>query len=219
MEKLKHKGSCDSAHKGETHEEWEDKQKKVDEEELEELVDYDGSLIGSKIPKNVNVANMTSHSTLDQTVDRSHQRGMSYDYYYKRYWGESYLGGQLGADNEDDGLISTDGLGWDDTVKKYEDLGKSSRKAEDKAMEMGQIPEEEDVQMINEKSRQRMKDMIEMILAKKDEEKDLGNPIDLHDVNPLVKRKFKSLKSAIEADDQDFMEVINNLMKDDNAGR
>ena len=79
--------------------------------------------------------------------------------------------------------------------------------------------EEDDIQMINEKSRQRMKDMIEMILAKKDEEKNLSDPMELHDVNPLVKRKFKSLKSAIEADDQDFMEVINNLMKDDNAGR
>tara|TARA_R110000824_G_scaffold38536_8_gene117577 strand:+ start:1569 stop:2228 length:660 start_codon:yes stop_codon:yes gene_type:complete len=218
MKKLKHKGSCDSAHKGKTHDEWEIEERNKEEEELEELVDYDGSLIGSKIPNNVNVANMTSKSTLDQTVDRSRQRGMSYDYYYKRYWGEAYLGGQLGADNDEDGLISTDGLGWDDTVEKYEDLGKTTRKAEDKAIEMGVIPNEEDIQMINEKSRQKMKDMIEMILAKRDEESDLGTPLELHDVNPLVKRKFKSLKSTIEADDQDFMEVINNLMKDDNAG-
>ena len=34
----------------------------------------------------------------------------------------------------------------EDTVKKYEDLGKSTRKAEDKAVEMGQIPEEDDIQ-------------------------------------------------------------------------
>ena len=53
MKKLKHEGACEEVHPNSNHDEWEKDQETVitgEEEEIEELVDYDGSIIGSKVP-------------------------------------------------------------------------------------------------------------------------------------------------------------------------
>jgi hypothetical protein len=99
MRRIEHKGkTCRVAHPKKTHEMWEESQS--EEVELEELVDFDGSLLSSKIPLGINKSNKVSNSTTDDMVKTGHQQGNGFGYYYKRYWGEAYLGAGLG-DNEE----------------------------------------------------------------------------------------------------------------------
>ena len=77
------------------------------EEELEELVDYDGSMMNSKIPLGINKSNKISRSTSDDMVKTAYQKGNGFGYYYKRYWGEAYLGGGLGDNEELDSEVET----------------------------------------------------------------------------------------------------------------
>ena len=95
MHRIEHKGkTCGVTHPEKTHEMWEESQS--EEVELEELVDFDGSLLSSKIPLGINKSNKVSNSTTDDMVKTGHQQGNGFGYYYKRYWGEAYLGAGLG---------------------------------------------------------------------------------------------------------------------------
>ena len=62
-----------------------------EEEELEELVDYDGSIVGSKIPLGwENVKTMSATKTMDATIPMSRQSGeQGRGYFLRRFWGES----------------------------------------------------------------------------------------------------------------------------------
>ena len=94
MEKLKHDGTCNVVHPKMSHKEWEEDQENLvtgEEEEIEELVDYDGSIVGSKIPLGwENVKTMSATKTMDATVPMSRQSGIQgRGSFFRRYWGES----------------------------------------------------------------------------------------------------------------------------------
>ena len=95
MEKSKHEGTCKEVHPKMSHREWEEDQEILthgEEEELEELVDYDGSISGSKIPLGwENVKTISATKTMDATVPMSRGGGMKgkYSNALRRYWGES----------------------------------------------------------------------------------------------------------------------------------
>ena len=115
MKKLKHEGSCKETHPKMSHEEWEDDQENLitgeEEEELEELVDYDGSIVGSKVPLGwENVKTMSATKTMDATVPMGRQSGLNgqYSNALKRFWGESV--------EEIEEHDMSDVLGYDDTI-------------------------------------------------------------------------------------------------------
>ena len=235
MKELTHNGTCNEVHgedSEESHVAWEKEQlenKETNEEqELDELVDYDGSLGSSKIPLGINKANKISNSTTDDVAKTAHQKGNGFGYYYRRYWGEAYELGGLGREHpsevspEDDIDLMT----ADETIDHFEDeYGLSAPKAHTKASEYGKVIDGSEEELHSEKQRiveiseQKMRDMLEIILKKKDNDIDLvpGQEIDLHDedipVNPIRDRMANNFKSACEADGVNPEDILK-MLKD-----
>ncbi len=226
MEEFMHKGPCDKVHPQDSHEIWEDRQRHPEEtngeQELDELVDYDGSLGSSKIPLGINKTNKVSRSTTDDVVKVSHQKGNGLGYYFKRYWGESYNRAQLG-DPEFDGVETSE-----DCVKYFMDeYDLSQAKAENKCelhgyeMESSQEEFESDPKKrLVEMSEQKMRDMLEIILSKDDRASerglvDTGKEIELLDdeekSHPILNRMGDKFKRACDAQGISPEDILNGL--------
>jgi len=216
MNRLEHKGkSCEETHPNNDHEMWETEQLDgKSEEELEELVDYDGSMLNSKIPLGINKSNKISRSTSDDMVKTAHQKGNGFGYYYKRYWGEAYQGASLG-DNEEIDLMT-----GQETIDHFEDdYGLSLPKAIDKARKSGKKVDgskedlDSDKQRLVELSNKKMKDMLEVILNKKDEVEDIkpGLEMELRDRKgyPILDKMGSKFKRACDAQGIDPNEILN----------
>tara|TARA_B100002019_G_C21241387_1_gene585754 strand:- start:674 stop:1336 length:663 start_codon:yes stop_codon:yes gene_type:complete len=220
MKRLEHKGkSCGDVHPNEEHEMWETSQLEgKTEEELSELVDFDGSMLNSKIPLGVNKTNKVSRSTTDDMVKTAHQKGNGFGYYYKRYWGESYQGAALG-DNEEIDLMT-----GQETLDYFEDEhGLSPHKAIEKASgEYGKkVKGSEEAlhgtkQRIVELSNKKMRDMLEVLVAKPDNNKmGMGSKeMELHDMqksNPILDKMAFRFKRACDAQGVSPEQVLNNI--------
>ena len=219
MDRLEHKGkSCKEIHPDEEHEMWENSQLEgKKEEELEELVDYDGSMLNSKIPLGINKTNKISRSTSDDMVKTAHQKGNGFGYYYKRYWGEAYLGGGLGDNEELDSEVETTnecmeyfmgnyGLTREKAVKKCEDYGYDTNVSQEKA-------ETDERKRLVELSNKKMRDMVEVILSKKNDDTDIktGVEMELHDRKdyPILDKMGSKFKRACDAEGIDPNEILN----------
>lgn len=219
MKRLEHKGkSCEETHPGNDHEMWETEQSDgKNETELEELVDYDGSMLNSKIPLGINKSNKISRSTSDDMVKTGHQKGNGFGYYYKRYWGEAYLGGGLGDNEELDSEVETTnecmeyfmgnyGLTREKAVKKCEDYGYDTNVSQEKA-------ENDERKRLVELSNKKMKDMMEVILSKKNDDTDIksGVEMELHDRKdyPILDKMGSKFKKACDAQGIDPNEILN----------
>ena len=223
MKKLKHEGNCKEVHPDSSHEEWELDQETVitgEEEEIEELVDYDGSIIGSKVPLGwENVKTMSATKTLDATVPMSRQSGeQGRGYFFKRYWGESVE--ELGEHD------MTDVLGYDDTIyldanetieyfKKEHDMDEDE--AEDRTEAMGKT-KSLDKKTDGEENFQRLVEdddvlsMLEIILNKKDDSSGIHSDMNLED--SMLDRKIKHLKKYARNKGYSMDELIN-FIKDE----
>jgi hypothetical protein len=219
MNRLEHRGkSCEEAHPNNDHEMWENEQLEgKNEEELEELVDYDGSMLNSKIPLGINKSNKISRSTSDDMVKTAHQKGNGFGYYYKRYWGEAYLGGGLGDNEELDSDVETTNecieyfmgnydLTREKAVKKCEENGYATNVSQEKA-------ENDERKRLVELSNTKMKDMLEVILNKKDEVDDVvsGVEMELRDRTdyPVLDKLGSRFKRACDAQGVDPNQILN----------
>tara|TARA_Y100000389_G_C17448860_1_gene513350 strand:+ start:297 stop:962 length:666 start_codon:yes stop_codon:yes gene_type:complete len=187
------------------------------EEELEELVDYDGSMMNSKIPLGINKSNKISRSTSDDMVKTAYQKGNGFGYYYKRYWGEAYLGGGLGDNEELDSEVETTndcmeyfmgnyGLSREKAVKKCENYGYDTDVSQEKA-------ENDERKRLVELSNKKMKDMMEVILSKKNDDEGIkrGVDVELHDRQdyPILDKMGSKFKKACDAQGIDPNEILN----------
>ena len=187
------------------------------QEELEELVDYDGSMMNSKIPLGINKSNKISRSTSDDMVKTAHQKGNGFGYYYKRYWGEAYLGGGLGDNEELDSEVETTnecmeyfmgnyGLSREKAVTKCENYGYNTNVSQEKA-------ENDERKRLVELSNKKMKDMMEVILSKKNDDTDIksGVEMELHDRKdyPILDKMGSKFKRACDAEGIDPNEILN----------
>tara|TARA_R100000664_G_scaffold34218_1_gene55194 strand:+ start:8437 stop:9069 length:633 start_codon:yes stop_codon:yes gene_type:complete len=209
MKKFEHEGECYEAHEGMSHEEWETT-KAQEEEELEELVDYDGSLLSSKVPLGINKSNKISRSTTDDVVKTGYQKGNGFGYYYKRYWGEAYVGPAVG-EVEDFDLMTAD-----EVVNDLEDRGYSEDKAKMKAsQDYGKDLENPDSEeFLIKDSKQKMKDMLEVIISQKNKESSLQSTkgeTELYGENPILSRMGKKFKEACEVDGIDPLDYLKGL--------
>ena len=221
MNRLEHKGkSCKQVHPKQDHEMWENEELGgKNETELDELVDFDGSLLNSKIPLGINKSNKISRSTSDDMVKTAHQKANPFGYYYKRYWGESYQGAALG-DNEEIDLMT-----GQETIDHFEDeYNLSTHKATEKASkEYGKkVKDTEDSlhgdkQRLVELSNNKMKDMLEVLLNKPEEKENFTLPskeVELHDItksNPVLDRMASRFKKACDAQGISPEEVLNKI--------
>lgn len=148
-------------------------------EELDELVDADGTMLSSRIP-NLDQT-MHPHKTMDQTVAMSRQAGNPITRGYRVYYGE----GTENKDNvvsEDDmsgafGFEETEFQDYDETVKTLDDMGVEN--SEERANEFGKLPKQkvkkdkEGEPVLKQRliEKEQMVKMVEDILTKKSKDK------------------------------------------------
>ena len=190
---------------------------------LGEIVDYDGSIMSSKVPLDVRTINVTSKGTTDDEKKSAHMKGDSF--YYRRFWAESYNGAALG-DNE-----KIDTMTGDETIEYFKDeYDLPENKAVEKAEENGKLTGTEK-QLDSEKmivmEKERIKKIVEKLLAKKktNDDGDLVEPDeDLVDVDPkeegheealdyVVERKIMNLKRLVESNNLDLSKVLKRISK------
>jgi len=177
-----------------------DEEEEETEEEIEELVDYDGSIMSSKIPMGTtDNKTMSSKKTTDQVVPATRQSGTwsGAGHYFRRYWGESVEEVIEGDKSSILGFEETDQLSFDDAVDYYEDdldmekdeaVERVERERGPKKLETEKVNGSFTRQRITEKEKlkkiaeDRARDMIEVILSKRSSSGEITkDPIDIMD--------------------------------------
>lgn len=188
-------------------------------EELDELVDSDGTMLSSRIP--FLDQTMHPHKTTDQTVAMSRQAGNPITRGYRVYYGE-------GTENKDNlvsevdysdafGYEETEDMDYQDTVKTLEDMGVDN--SEERAEEFGKIPKIKrkgdilrqrlvEKGTIDEEQKQKMVKMVEDILTKKS--KDKSDVVTKE--NPISKILVKNINSIKKIADKEGIS-LNQLIK------
>ena len=193
-------------------------------EELDELVDSDGTMLSSRIP-NLDQT-MHPHKTMDQTVAATRQAGNPVLRGYRVYYGE-------GTENKNNlvsevdysdafGFEETEFKDYDDTIETLEDMGVEN--SEERAEEFGKLPKQKvrkdkkgdpvlrqrlvEKGTIDEEQKKRMIKMVEDILTKKSKE----NSDVVSKGNPISKILVKNLNSIKKIADKEGIS-INQLIK------
>ena len=183
------------------------------EGELEELVDFDGSVLGSKVPLGyMNNKTISQRKTTDAVVPATRQGGeQGKGYFYKRYWGESVeevgehdMSKVLGMDADDDGVLDTDVMTAGEVKDRFKNeydlddfqdrMDKSGVIGKGKSRKK-RIFEDEDI----------MK-MMEVILQSKDEPKDITSTSD-----DLLDRKIEQLKKYMDKQGYTMDDILDKL--------
>ena len=207
--------------------------KELDSEgEIEELVDADGTMLGSAIPFKSQV--LTPKKTMDQTIAMSRATNDPVTRGYRVYYGES--------EEEQDNIVTevnydevfgweeTKDMGYNDTVDTLEDMGVDN--AEERAEEMGKDPKLEKKKMkgsfirqrlvekepIDEVQKQKMIKMVEDILtkkSKKDGDVVKGSSESNKTIGSFLKRNLKSIKKLAEKEGISVDQLIKALKYDE----
>ena len=175
--------------------------------EIDELVDEDGSLLGSRIP-NINQT-LSPHKTTDQTVSMARTTNDPVMRGYRVYYGE----GEEASDeiiNEVDyseafGYEETKDMDYTDTVKTLKKMGVEN--SVERAKEFGKLPKakKEDGELrqrlsekdtIEEQQKKMMKKMVEDILTKKS--KDDSDVIKNTSISKILKKNLQSIKNIAD---------------------
>ena len=187
------------------------------EGELEELVDFDGSVLGSKVPLGyMNNKTISQRKTTDAVVPATRQGGeQGKGYFYKRYWGESVeevkeedISGVLGIDSDEDGVVDTDLMSRDEVVDMFEKVYDMSEiEANERADKSGAIKgnkkrifEDEDIM-----------NMLEVILNSKDEPKEIKDKEEDETDDSMLNRKIDQLKKYITSKGYSIEDVLKKL--------
>ena len=166
-----------------------------DEQELDELVDYDGSIKSSKIPDGVQtVSGIGSKKTTDDVALATAQYGVwsSGGNFFKRYYGESI--------EEEDmskvlGFEETEGMDSEETMEFLEkeyDVDNAEERAEDMG-KTEKLDDKDQQRLFEKEAEDKAKDMIEVILSDKDDDKELSS------CDRLLNKKIKSLVDLADA--------------------
>jgi hypothetical protein len=192
--------------------------------EIDELVDEDGSLLGSRVP-NLNQT-LTPHKTMDQTVVMARTTNDPVTRGYRVYYGES----EEGTDEVIGETVLTGAFGWDETQDMdFEDTVKTLKKMGvdnpvERAKEFGKIPNEEvedgelrqklyEKETLEERQHRLMKKMVEDILTKKS--KDNSDVIKNTGVSKILKKNIKAIKNIADKEGISINMLIKALKSSD----
>jgi hypothetical protein len=192
--------------------------------EIDELVDEDGSLLGSRMPY-LNQT-LTPHKTTDQTVVMARTTNDPVTRGYRVYYGES----EEGSDeviNEVDyseafGYEETKDMDYTDTVKTLKKMGVDN--AVERAKQFGKLPKEEveggelrqrlsEKETLEERQHRLMKKMVEDILTKKS--KDNSDVIKNTGVSKILKKNIKAIKNIADKEGISINMLIKALKSSD----
>jgi len=195
---------------------------KVEKSEIDELVDYDGTFLSSKVP----FLNMYLHpkKTMDQTVVASRISNDPVTRGYRVYWGES--------EDEKDNIVSevdySDAFGYEetenkdfsDTVKTLKNMGVEN--PIERAKQFGKLPKQKrkkgklkqrlvEKGSLEEEQNKRMVKMVEDILAKKNKgESDIMSKDD-SPINKILLKNLKSIKKIADKEGISMNKLISIL--------
>ena len=192
--------------------------------EIDELVDDDGSLLGSRIPY-INQT-LSPRKTTDQTVVMARTTNDPITRGYRVYYGES----EEGTDdviNEVDyseafGYVETKDMDFKDTVKTLKKMGVDN--AVERAKQFGKIPKEEvedgelrqrlsEKETLEERQHRLMKKMVEDILTKKP--KTDSDVIKNTGVSKILKKNLKAIKNIADKEGISINMLIKALKSSD----
>jgi len=185
----------------------------AEKSEIDELVDYDGTMNNSKIPILDPMTTAPGLSTMDKRVAAGHQTQDPLTRGYRVYYGESIV-------REEDmsgafGREETEDMNFDETVNAYiEEFGFDKADAEERAKEQGKEPDSKlpdnkklkkkkgfiDTLRLVEKSftKEDVQKMAEEILLQKSDDRTISSKDD--EVPPIIKRNIKALKNMADAE-------------------
>jgi hypothetical protein len=186
---------------------------KVEEEDIDEIIDANGNIETSKFPTNFNSKETTSKRTSDDNqktrANMMGNYGTTGVQNYRKYWMESRkitkgeilevaLGDTLGADE----TILKDKSYKEAYVYFTKELGLTREKALDKMADLGyseDLPKGQVIMVENPKKY--IEEYIDELLKKKNNNDDLvskDEEIEEVEINPIVKRQINSLKNSMK---------------------
>jgi len=177
------------------------------EEELDELLDFDGSINSSKIPHGSELnKSMSSRKTTDDVVKATSQAGTwtGAGHYFKRYYGESVE--EIGEHDMSEvlGFEDTEFKNAEDTIEYFEkEHDMEEIEAIERAESMGKTKnlDERGQQRLTEKERlkkiseDKARKMIEVLLSKKENDRDISSG-----ENSLLDTKIKQIHRLANAE-------------------
>jgi hypothetical protein len=199
---------------------------KVEEEEIEEIVDAQGNIQMSKKPANAATKGITQKKTSDEVVKSAGSQMGNYGTIgvqnYRKYWGEGkeLTKGKLME------IALGDTLGADETIlkdKSYKEaytyftkeLGLPREKALEKMADLGyseELPGDQVIMVENPKKY--IEEYIDELLKKRNQNDDLvskDEEIEEIEINPIVKRQIQSLKNSMKTYGLKPNQVLKNL--------
>jgi len=175
--------------------------------EIDELVDYDGTMLNSKVP-NLNQY-LHPRKTMDQTVPMARVSNDPVTRGYRVYWGES--------EEKDENVVSevdySDAFGYDETEHKdFKDTVKTLKKMGvenpvERAKEFGKLPKAKkkngklrqrlsEKDTIEEIQRKKMEKMVEDILTRKYDDAEIVEKEG--GINKILIKNLKSIKKLAD---------------------
>jgi hypothetical protein len=192
--------------------------------EIDELVDEDGNMLGSRIP-NLNQT-LAPHKTMDQTVAMSRTTNDPVMRGYRVYYGE-------GKEDTDDvlnevdyseafGYVETKDMDFKNTVKTLKEMGVEN--PVERAKQFGKLPKQKrkngelkqrlsEKETVEEQQNRMMKKMVEDILTKKS--KDSSDVIKNTGVSKILKKNLKAIKNIADKEGISINMLIKALKSSD----
>jgi hypothetical protein len=195
--------------------------------EIEELVDYDGSMLSSKIP--IYNPKLSPNGTMDQEIAATRQTNNPVIRGYRVYWGEGKeTDGETITEidfSDAFGYEETKDLGYEKTVDTLEKMGVDN--AEERADSFGKDKKLEkkkkkgafirqrltEKDKIEEAEKKIMSKMVEdIVLNKKNKSKEI-NKKEEKPTTKLIMKNLESLKKLAEKEGINLSDLIQNLKK------
>jgi len=187
----------------------EDDEEENSEEEVNELIDFDGSMQSSKIPPGTaNVKTLSSKKTTDDVVKTTRQAGTwtGAGHYFKRYYGESIEENDLSVTL---GFDETQDMDAEETIEYFEkEHDMDTVEAKERAEGMGKTEKldkkGDNYQRLTEKeklkkiSEDKVKKMLEVILNTKSNDGEFREQDDDSKDDDLRKSELKMVKKFIK---------------------
>ena len=191
--------------------------------EIDEFVDEDGLMLGSRIP-DINHT-LSPRKTTDQYVAMSRTTNDPVTRGYRVYYGESKEGEDVINEvdySEAFGYDETKDMDFKNTVKKLKEMGVEN--PVERAKQFGKIPKEEvedgelrqrlsEKESIEEQQKRMMKKMVEDILTKKS--KDTSDVIKNNGVSKILKKNLKVIKNIANKEGISINALIKALKSSD----
>lgn len=196
-------------------------------EEIEELVDFDGTMNNSKVPILDPRTTAPGLSTMDKRVASGHQTQDPLMRGYRVYYGESVVREEDMADAF--GFEETQFMDAKETIEYFvKELDFDKRDAEDRASEMGKEEEMDETSKFKklknfvmkgrlvekEFTKEQIIKMAEDSLVLKSDDKELSSKDDYNEVSPIIKRNIKALKNMADSEGISIPKLIK-MFKDE----